>query len=103
MILVTRRASATLNNDVPPARDSTLPRSERVSTHVTGDGNIYFNTGAACSIVNNGTFGKSGGTGTSSVTVGVTNAAGGTIKATSGILSFTNGLAQSGNDLRGRH
>ena len=39
VMLVTSRASATLNSDVPPARDSTLPRSERVSTHVTGDGN----------------------------------------------------------------
>jgi len=60
------------------------------------DGNILYYTGAACSIVNNGTLGKSGGTGTSSVSVAVNNAAGGTIKSTSGILSFTNGLTQSG-------
>jgi hypothetical protein len=40
VIEVTSRASATLNSDVPPARDSTFPRSDRVSTQVTGDGNV---------------------------------------------------------------
>jgi uncharacterized repeat protein (TIGR01451 family) len=62
----------------------------------SGDGNLFFNGGAACSILNNGTFGKSGGTGTSTVTVPLTNAAAGTVKATSGVLSFANGLTQTG-------
>jgi uncharacterized repeat protein (TIGR01451 family) len=60
-----------------------------------GDGNLYLNTGAA-TLTNNGTFGKSGGSGTSSISIPTTNAAAGTIKAASGTISFTNTLAQAG-------
>src|ERR1051326_5740901 len=60
-----------------------------------GDNGVFLNTGAA-SFTNNGTFGKSGGTGISSITVPMTNAASGTIKAFSGQLNFTNGFSSSG-------
>jgi hypothetical protein len=59
-----------------------------------GDGSIYIYTGAA-TITNNGLLVKSGGTGTSYLTVPVTNAASGTVKPVSGTLSFSS-LAQSG-------